>query len=69
MSEELPGLQTNTTDCVASLARGTFGAIPFVGPIAAEIIGHVIPNPPVDRLVRFVQRSEERVIPNRTRRN
>ena len=44
MNEPLPALQTNTTDYVASLSRGTFGAIPFVGPIAAEIIGHVIPT-------------------------
>jgi hypothetical protein len=61
MNEPLPALQTNTTDYVASLARGTFGAIPFVGPIAAEIVGHVIPNQRADRIIGFAQLLEERV--------
>jgi len=61
VSDELPTLKTNTTDYVASLAKGTFGAIPFVGPIAAEIIGHVIPNQPADRIVHFVELLDERV--------
>lgn len=52
MTEESPSLKTNTSDCVTSLAKGTFGAIPFAGPIAAEIIGHVIPNHLADRIVR-----------------
>ena len=69
MNEPLPALQTNTTDYVASLAQGTFGAISFVGPIAAAIIGHVIPNPRVDRIVGFVELLEERVSRKRTRRN
>lgn len=61
MNEKLPSLQTNTTDYVTSLAKGTFGAIPFIGPIAAEIIGHIIPNQRADRIVRFVELLEERV--------
>ncbi len=69
MNKPLPALQTNTTDYVAALSRGTFGTIPFVGPIAAEIIGHVIPNQRADRIVRFVELLEERVGRNRTRGN
>lgn len=61
MTDELPSLKTNTADYVTLLAKGTFGAIPFAGPIAAEIIGHIIPNQRADRLVRFVQLLEERV--------
>ena len=61
MTEKLPSLNVNTSDYVTSLAKGAFGAIPFAGPIAAEIIGHVIPNQRADRIVRFVQLLEERV--------
>lgn len=61
MTDQLPSLNVNTSDYVTSLAKGVFGAIPFAGPIAAEIIGHVIPNQRADRLVRFVELLEERV--------
>ena len=61
MTDQLPSLNVSTSDYVTSLAKGAFGAIPFAGPIAAEIIGHIIPNQRADRIVRFVELLEERV--------
>lgn len=61
MTDQLPSLNVSTSDYITSLAKGAFGAIPFAGPIAAEIIGHAIPNQRADRIVRFVELLEERV--------
>lgn len=54
-------LVPNATDRIASLTKGVFGAAPVVGPLAAEIIGNIIPNQRADRIVRFVQKLDERV--------
>jgi len=54
-------LGTTTTDIVTSLAKGTTGAIPIVGSMIAEIIGNVIPNQRVERIVRFVKELEDRL--------
>lgn len=61
MGKELPSLQVNTTDYVASLAKGAFGVLPVIGPVTAEIIGHIIPNQRIDRIVRLVEMLEQRV--------
>ena len=61
MADQLPSMNVSTSDYATSLAKGAFGAIPFAGPIAAEIIGHVIPNQRADRIVRFAELLEERV--------
>ena len=54
-------LATNTTDRITSLAKGVIGAAPVVGPLAAEIIGNIIPNQRADRIVRFVQKLDDRL--------
>lgn len=56
-----PELGNTTTDIVTSLVKGTTGMVPVVGPLIAEIVGNVIPNQRVDRIVRFVQLLEERL--------
>ncbi|QNO13362.1 hypothetical protein HYG86_00535 [Alkalicella caledoniensis] len=48
-------LQNNSRDYTTSLLKSTFGAIPIVGPAAQELLGIVIPNQRMDRVVRFVE--------------
>ncbi len=61
MSDDLDLLAANATDRITSLAKGVFGAAPFVGPLAAEIIGNIIPNQRVDRITSFVQKLDDRL--------
>ena len=60
-TNEPPKLGNTPTDIITSLAKGTTGMIPYVGSLVAEIVGNVIPNQRVDRIVRFVQLLEERL--------
>jgi hypothetical protein len=52
---------TNRTDVVATLTKGALGAIPFVGGLAAEVVGAVIPNQRMDRIARLVKVLESKV--------
>lgn len=61
MSDDRGLLSANATDRITSLAKGVFGAAPVVGPLAAEIIGNIIPNQRADRIVRFVQKLDDRL--------
>lgn len=54
-------LATNRVDGLTSLAKSVLGAAPFVGTALAEIVGHIIPNQRVDRIVKFVQLLDERL--------
>lgn len=60
-NSEKPKLGNTSTDIVVSLTKGTTGMIPFVGSLVAEIVGNVIPNQRVDRIVRFVELLESRL--------
>lgn len=48
-------MQTNATDYTTSLLKSVFGAIPIVGPAAQELLGIIIPNQRMERVVRFVE--------------
>jgi hypothetical protein len=54
-------LKPNKVDYAALAAKGVAGAIPFAGGIVAEIIGALIPNQRVDRIVRFLEKLDTRV--------
>lgn len=56
-----PELSTNRFDAAASLAKGVLGAAQFVGPMLAEIVGHVIPNQRIDRIAEFVRLLDQRL--------
>lgn len=58
---EQPRLGATSTDIVASLAKGTTGVVPVIGPLVAEVVGNIIPNQRVERIVRFVQLLDERL--------
>jgi len=49
------------TDFAVAFSKGVLGAIPIVGPLMAEIVGHVIPNQRLDRLEKFLLILEEKV--------
>ena len=55
-------LNNKTADFVILAVKGALGAIPFVGSLLAELAGTVIPNQREDRIVRFAQLLEERII-------
>ena len=52
-SAEAPELGNTSIDIITSLAKGTVGAVPFVGSLVAEIVGNIIPNQRVDRIMRL----------------
>ncbi len=58
MSDEL---QTNRTDRVVTSAKAVFGMVPIAGSVLSEVIGEVIPNQRMERLVKFVEKLGERV--------
>jgi len=41
-----------------ALSKGAIGAIPLVGPLAAEVVGVLIPNQRLDRIERFLEKLE-----------
>lgn len=61
MAQQLPSLSTNGVDWAVVAAKGGLGAIPFVGPLAAELVGSIIPSQRMDRIVRFLELLEQRV--------
>jgi len=54
-------MNTTKTDIATVIGKGLLGAIPFVGPLAAEIIGAVIPNQRIDRIESFLKILESKI--------
>lgn len=53
--EKFIDLQTNYTDKSISILKSAFGLMPIAGPAAIELLGVIIPNQRMDRVVRFVE--------------
>ncbi len=51
----------NKNDIAAILGKGFFGAIPFVGPLAGEIVGNLIPNQRIDRIASLLKALELKI--------
>jgi len=47
--------KNKTTDYLAILGKSAVGWIPFAGPLLSQIIGEIIPNQKLDRLIRFAE--------------
>lgn len=61
-SKDLPTrLGTQTVDHVVALAKGAFGAVPFVGGFLQELVGTTIPNQRMDRVIDFAERLANRL--------
>ena len=54
-------LEPNTRDRLVSIAKGTAGALPFVGTMIGETLDSVIPNLRIERVVSFLKAIDERV--------
>lgn len=52
---------TQSSDIVTILGKGLVGAIPFVGPLASEIIGSIIPNQRIDRIEALLKSLEIKI--------
>ncbi len=60
-SQSDTSLNANRVDHIASLVKGSVGAVPLVGSLLAELLGTVIPNQRVDRLARFSDALDRRL--------
>lgn len=54
-------MSTKRTDIAAIIGKGVLGAIPFVGPLAAEIVGVLIPNQRIDRIESLLKLLESKI--------
>ncbi|MDE0010406.1 MAG: hypothetical protein OXU36_04640 [Candidatus Poribacteria bacterium] len=63
MNKEKNNLEVKRNDRIASALKATLGAIPYLGPLAAEIVGNLIPNQRVERIVSFVRALEAKIDP------
>lgn len=71
-------METKGNDIAAIIGKGLLGTIPIIGPLAAEIIGNLIPNQRIDRIESLLkileskfneedkQRIQEKIIDPRT---
>lgn len=57
----MSNLEANAKDHLISVAKGIAGACPYIGTLAAEAIGTLIPNQRLDRVVKFLQQLESEV--------
>ena len=54
-------MDINKNDIAAFIGKVSFGAIPYVGPLAAEIIGNLIPNQRIDRIFTLLKTLESKI--------
>lgn len=54
-------LDENSTDLKVKIGKSMVGAIPFAGTFTSELVGHVIPNQRLDRLVDYVRILDEKL--------
>lgn len=54
-------LKTKREDIIAHAWKGVAGAIPFAGPMLAEIVGSIIPNQRLDRVSNFLEELDRRL--------
>lgn len=64
MSDQNESTQINNKpiDYVISAARGILRAVPFAGSLLAELAGTVIPNQRIDRIARFAEVLENKLV-------
>jgi hypothetical protein len=54
-------MSTKGTDIATIIGKGLLGAIPFVGPLAAEIVGALIPNQRINRIESLLKLLESKI--------
>lgn len=58
---DLPKTDTQTRDYLVAAAKGALGALPWVGGFLGELLGTVIPNQRLDRLVDFATQLDRKL--------
>lgn len=56
-----PNIDQSKTDIAIAVSRGVLSQLPYAGPILAEIVGAIIPNQRMDRLVQFAKLLDEKL--------
>lgn len=56
-------IEVKKSDLIASALKGVCGTLPIVGASIAEIIGYVIPNQRIDRIVSLLKALETKIDP------
>jgi hypothetical protein len=54
-------LETNRTDLLTSFSKSALSVIPIAGPFLSEIIGTIIPNQRIDRLIEYIIELDKRI--------
>ena len=54
-------LEKNKTDLLTLAAKSVFGALPVAGPLLSELIGNLIPDQRIDRLVKYIIELERKL--------
>jgi len=54
-------IETNRSDYAAILIRGLVGAVPWLGPLTAELITTRIPNQKIDRIISVLKLLEDKI--------
>jgi len=53
--EQKVNIGQDRTDLAVVIAKGVFGALPYIGSAVAEIVGTIIPNQRIDRIAEFLE--------------
>lgn len=59
--ENADSLNPQTTDHTVSVIKSIAGAAPIIGPSLCELVGTLIPNQRIDRIVKFVKILDQKV--------
>lgn len=54
-------MDINKNDIAVIIGKAALGAIPYLGPLASEIIGNLIPNQRIDRIVSLLKTLESKI--------
>ena len=55
-------LKNQGVDYATSILKSIFGAIPYAGPVLGEIVEVLIPNQRIDRIVKFAEVLEKKIL-------
>jgi len=61
MDKGQPTEGPSKVDLSVAALKGVIGALPFIGPLVAEVVGTLIPDQRVDRIERFLKKLDDKV--------
>ena len=54
-------MSVDKKDVISIISKGVLGAMPFIGPLAAEIVGAIIPNQRIERIESLLEQIENKL--------